>query len=1000
MTMKTAQLILACGLAAVTAPAAEELRPSTLNIPGIPTPLEEYGLSIGDVTVSRVINPLGQLRAGTPIMIYRHLIKITNPWAELSKGTAVILNNEKKAVVMNILPAKPPAQTLPAGAGRLLVEVDVEEIESHPHKLIWEQELRSLNHAENAEERAKSVKEVREKLRAGCHLIINNERVVVIDSTLTNELDSGLDRDLVLTVHYQSVETGKGTLVGRPSNSGASFDPAWNFTDTQNVRLPNDSVQLVSWKQVEKTGVSDTLPGVTVLHRSYGVLRKLELTGDKEVQLTAGFKQGVEDHMHTFVYRIPWSQQVDERGEMMWMMNFSSPNSNVTELYRVNDTNIRFTVRPESLLAANRKAAEILKAQNTFKFSPGNMDPAMLTTYLTRLEEIAKSDASQSIKLDVRRRAVISLASHYEHMAESYKALAMEHLARADHSENRAKDLERRAWYNNQQITILTNALHTLDPTAVPATGPLTVAARPVWATDAYREQWPDWAGSVDGLNKFQSITQMEGELKQFKAQYATVTPDQIAEIKLTIETHRRRGAALPALAHDLRVKAKEHRGRSDALQPNIIQYYSRAMQLWTEYVVRAEGLARDKQRNTQPGVIASQQPPDPLIPEIYLRQAWIYRQLGQPELATDKTQDVLKAAVQQKIDNLTRYGRIFLVARSQIADTLSESAKTVEDYIDANEKYENMLRSEPEEFDLNQIELKLLRGLHQANNKIRTRIVMLEIQEETLSEEIAKRDAQKKERPPSYVTRLDRLRTDLKKLKQSRMDNWAKMSLHAARFIERTGADDQETSYNAHFQSGEVRYFQIIANKALGKDENVQLEMEVLLSNESTPEEQRQAWAATRVRVVIDIANMLYSYGKELEAEAEKLRTNSGTPVTVTIPSPDGTPIEVPNWKPLLDQAPQCYRGAMVYYQWALDHDQTYRSQLLLRQQIAFCHERLGEIPQALEVNETVTRLAQMHPDDVNKNPSLRVTRILSELRKKNLERLLDQRNRTQPNN
>ena len=67
MTMKTARLILACGLAAITAPAAEELRPSTLNIPGIPTPLEEYGLSIGDVTVSRVINPLGQLRAGSPV---------------------------------------------------------------------------------------------------------------------------------------------------------------------------------------------------------------------------------------------------------------------------------------------------------------------------------------------------------------------------------------------------------------------------------------------------------------------------------------------------------------------------------------------------------------------------------------------------------------------------------------------------------------------------------------------------------------------------------------------------------------------------------------------------------------------------------------------------------------------------------------------------------------------------------------------------------------------
>ena len=240
-------------------------------------------------------------------------------------------------------------------------------------------------------------------------------------------------------------------------------------------------------------------------------------------------------------------------------------------------------------------------------------------------------------------------------------------------------------------------------------------------------------------------------------------------------------------------------------------------------------------------------------------------------------------------------------------------------------------------------------------------------------------------------------MRNELRKLQQSRTDNWKKMSQHAEDFIERTGADDQDISY---YQTGEVRYYQIIANKALGKDQHVQHEMEVLLNNESTPEEQREAWAATRVRVVIDIANMLYTNGKDLEARAEQLKSSSGTPVMVTVRGADGTETEVPNWKPLMDSAQACYRGAKVYYQWALQHDQTYRSQLLLRQQIAFCHERLGEHAEARELNDTVTRLAQMHPEDVNDNPALRITRILSELRKKNLERLLDQKNRTQPNN
>jgi len=992
MTMKTARLILACGLTTITAPAAEELRPSTLNIPGIPTPLEEYGLSIGDVTVSRVINPLGQLRAGSPVMLNRHLTRVTNPWAELSPGTAIILTG-KKAVVRQILPATPPAGI----GGALSVEIVVEEIEGARHTLKWEQQLNSLNRAEGVEARQASVALVQEQLRAGSHLILNNQRVVVTDRTLTNELDSGLPRDLVLTVHHQSVTTGKGTLTGRPSNSEAISDPALNFTNAQNVPLPNDTVQLVTWVQRGMDGDEDNIPPVTILHRAYGVLRTLELTSEKEVLLTAGFKLGVKDHMQTHMQRIPWKQQVDERGEVLWMMDLTGINSNLTELYRVNDTNIKFTVTPDSLLAANRKAAAILKEQNNFGATRGNVDAATLTNYLSGLEKIVKSDASESIKLDVRRRAVISLAGHYEHMAESFKALAQEHLARADYNEDRAKDLERRAWYNNQQISILTNALHTVDPTAAPITGSLTVPARAPWGTDTYHNQWPDWAESAGALHKFQSITQMEAELKQFKAKYATATPDQIAEIKLAIESHRRRGAALPALAHDLRVKAKEHRGQSDALQLDIIRNFSRAMQLWTEYVVRTEGLTRDEQRLAKPGIPGNLRPPDPLIPEIFLRQAWIYRQIGRPDLATDKTQDVLKAAVQQKIDNLTRYGRIFLVARSLIADTLSESASTVEDYNDANGKYENMLNSEQKEFDPNQIELKLLRGLHLANKKIRSRIVLLELQEKNLSEMLTQLDAENKERPASYVTRVDRMRNELRKLQQSRTDNWKKMSQHAEDFIERTGADDQDISY---YQTGEVRYYQIIANKALGKDQHVQHEMEVLLNNESTPEEQREAWAATRVRVVIDIANMLYTNGKDLEARAEQLKSSSGTPVMVTVRGADGTETEVPNWKPLMDSAQACYRGAKVYYQWSLQHDQTYRSQLLLRQQIAFCHERLGEYAEARELNDTVTRLAQMHPEDVNDNPALRITRILSELRKKNLERLLDQKNRTQPNN
>ena len=50
------------------------------------------------------------------------------------------------------------------------------------------------------------------------------------------------------------------------------------------------------------------------------------------------------------------------------------------------------------------------------------------------------------------------------------------------------------------------------------------------------------------------------------------------------------------------------------------------------------------------------------------------------------------------------------------------------------------------------------------------------------------------------------------------------------------------------------------MADKALAKEEHVRHHVEVLLNDESTPEELRQAWFATRVRVVIDVANLLFS--------------------------------------------------------------------------------------------------------------------------------------------
>ena len=70
----------------------------------------------------------------------------------------------------------------------------------------------------------------------------------------------------------------------------------------------------------------------------------------------------------------------------------------------------------------------------------------------------------------------------------------------------------------------------------------------------------------------------------------------------------------------------------------------------------------------------------------------------------------MLKSATVQKIDNLTRFGRIYLVARSQIADTYAHDAQKQADHDAAIDKFEVLLKTakrtptgEPEELNLDE---------------------------------------------------------------------------------------------------------------------------------------------------------------------------------------------------------------------------------------------------------------------------------------------------------
>ena len=907
MTMKTTCHFL-CSVLLLTSvlEAAEETSTPKLsmsNLSGVPTPLEEYGLSIGDITVTRVINPLGQLKQNSPIMLAQRIRTITNPWAELTPGTAIIVAG-KKAVIRQIQPDTAPQDR----SDNLKIIITAEEIASaKTMRLEWHQKIHNLNSPETVEARKQTVTHVKENLRLGSHLILNNDRVVVTERTFTYAPDSTSDRDLGLSIKYQSLSSGEGTLLGQPSTSKVVTDPAWKLRGTDDSPLANDTAQLITWALNNRDGDEDNIPRISVLHRSRGRVSDLQLENQRQVTAVAKFEQA--GHAYTHIFK--WAQITDDKGRSLWRM---APGAGeYAEIFRINDTNIDFKVTPKALLAANRKNAALLQRKNkrdvnTNPLTPGNVDAESLEKQIEALGDIMKSDASKAIKLGAKRQAVIYLARFYEHSAVSHKALATEYLARAEIQLQRARTLEHHAWANGQKLSLIRVEL---------------IQRKEVLPT----EDKPD-AGTIEDTKvKRESITKLDQELAGFKL---SITKESSPSLRIQHAEVLRKLTKQNAVALGYRKDALDHRDKARKLQAKIKQDFNYSLQFWTEYIHRSEGLANDE-RLSESGETGNAPPPDPYIPEILLRQAWIYRQMDRPELALSTYYSVLTAATQQKVDNLTRFSRIVLVARSQIANTYYEDADPLElkDYISANDLYERLLRSNQEELNTDLIELKLLRSLFKADENSRVKLRKLKLKRNKLQKKTTQKnkDGEDIAIPFTNDIELKQIQADIEKLNKARQAYWNKMEKHATAFIQRTA---ESGTIISHHHTGEVRYYQIMAHNALGNHQHVQQGMEVLLENESTHNDQRQAWTATRVRVVIDIANRLFSRGKELQENPIERK------LKVTVPAPDGSRRELSVWR-------QCLEAAVVYYKWALQQDQSYRDQILIRQQIGFCYYRLG---------------------------------------------------------
>jgi tetratricopeptide (TPR) repeat protein len=104
----------------------------------------------------------------------------------------------------------------------------------------------------------------------------------------------------------------------------------------------------------------------------------------------------------------------------------------------------------------------------------------------------------------------------------------------------------------------------------------------------------------------------------------------------------------------------------------------------------------------------------DPMIPEILLRQAYLYQRMGAYIRAEDKLYSVQRAAIALETVNLEYSKRITLTAQTELAETQYAQGK----YVEAAGLFERLLTDGSDELNIVVIKTKLIRSLSKVPDK------------------------------------------------------------------------------------------------------------------------------------------------------------------------------------------------------------------------------------------------------------------------------------------
>ncbi|MDP7010307.1 MAG: tetratricopeptide repeat protein [Verrucomicrobiota bacterium] len=218
--------------------------------------------------------------------------------------------------------------------------------------------------------------------------------------------------------------------------------------------------------------------------------------------------------------------------------------------------------------------------------------------------------------------------------------------------------------------------------------------------------------------------------------------------------------------------------------------------------------------------------PDSPMVPEALLRQGFLYRLMGQPELAIEKFYETMTDATRLRSRNLLKYRRTTLMAQAQIADTYYADLRQ---YDEAIKFYEQLLNEPDEELALENTKYKLIRCLVRDAMELKAH---------------AADPAKRRENPLLVGERHQRLTA---------------LAQEATRFL--------VSHPRSRFRS-QVRYLRATAYEQLGDEKNADKDFRTLIETPSgeNPEENNR-WDFWKTKAALDLADRMFDRKRYADA-------------------------------------------------------------------------------------------------------------------------------------